>query len=507
MRFVDKDLLSVQEARILMENAGEARKVLAGFEQERLDRIVVHMAQAAAKHARELAVMSCEETEYGNWQDKYRKNRYICEYLPEKLKTMRFVGIISEDREEKMMKVGVPLGIIAALTPSTNPVSTAIYQALIAMKSGNAIVFAPHERAAKTTGRTLDILMEAAAEAGLPDGALSYLGTVTRQGTEELIGHPAVSLVIGTGVPEMTEVAKAAGKPFIYGGTVGSPAFIERTADIPKAVKAIMASRNFDYGIVPAAEQYIVADSRIAGEAKREFERNGAYFMSGDEEKQLIGLLCPENGSQDPELVGKPARELARRAGFSVPDTVKVLVSEQKYISDRNPYARALLCPVLVYYIENDWVHACEKCIELLANESHGHTLVIHSKDEEVIRQFALKKPVARMLVNTPAVFGSMGVTTNLFPAMTLGSITAGVGITSDSVSPMNLIYVRNVGYGVREIEDRMAGDAEERNGRADAAVLSTTCQTAVPKGGDDSLDDELERAMKKLLEWMAEEE
>ena len=171
MRFVDKDLLSVQEARILMENAGEARKVLAGFEQERLDRIVVHMAQAAAKHARELAVMSCEETEYGNWQDKYRKNRYICEYLPEKLKTMRFVGIISEDREEKMMKVGVPLGIIAALTPSTNPVSTAIYQALIAVKSGNAIVFAPHERAAKTTGRALDILMEAAAEAGLPDGA------------------------------------------------------------------------------------------------------------------------------------------------------------------------------------------------------------------------------------------------------------------------------------------------------------------------------------------------
>ena len=160
-----------------------------------------------------------------------------------------------------------------------------------------------------------------------------------------------------------------------------------------------------------------------------------------------------------------------------------------------------------MYYIENDWVHACEKCIELLANESHGHTLVIHSKDEEVIRQFALKKPVARMLVNTPAVFGSMGVTTNLFPAMTLGSITAGVGITSDSVSPMNLIYVRNVGYGVREIEDRMAGDAEERNGRADAAVLSTTWQTTVPKGGDDSLDDELERAMKKLLEWMAEEE
>ena len=180
MRFVDKDLLSVQEARILMENAGEARKVLAGFEQERLDRIVAHMAQAAEKHARELAVMSCEETEYGNWQDKYRKNRYICKYLPAELKNARCVGIISEDREKKVMKVGVPLGIIAALTPAENPVSTAVYQALIAVKSGNAIVFAPHERAVKTTARALDILMEAAAEAGLPDGALSYLGTVTR---------------------------------------------------------------------------------------------------------------------------------------------------------------------------------------------------------------------------------------------------------------------------------------------------------------------------------------
>ena len=454
MNIIDNDLLSIQEARILAENARTAQKVLATFPQKKLDEIVEHMAEEIKTHIHELAVMSCEETEFGKWQDKYIKNRFICEYLLKRLREMRCVGIIKEDLENKTMDIGVPIGVIAALCPSTSPVSTSIYKALIAIKAGNAIVFSPHPRAKKTIGRTLDILIAAAEKYGLPEGALAYLHCVTRSGTIELINHASTALVLNTGVPRMLKAAAGSGKPFIYGGTGNGPAFIERTADIGQAVKDIISSKTFDNGVVSAAEQAVVVDGCISEKVKREFQNNGAYFLKEEEAQRLGELLFQADGSPNPEVVGKSAQELAVRAGFSVPNVASLLISEQKYVNDSNPYAREKLCPVLAYYIEDDWMHACEKCIELLINEKSGHTLVIHSADEWVIRQFALKKPVGRVLVNTPAVFGSMGVTTNLFPAMTLGSGSAGIGISSDNISPMNLIYIRKVGYAVRKAEE-----------------------------------------------------
>ena len=454
MNIIDNDLLSIQEARILAEDAREAQKKLATFPQEKLDRIVDHMAKKIAPYAMELAKLSHDETDYGIWQDKYIKNRFVCEYLPASMQGMRCVGMIREDEKSKTMDVGVPVGVITALCPATSPVSTTIYKALIAVKSGNAIIFSPHPRAKNVMGKTLDILISAAEESGLPEGALAYLHTVTQSGTTELMNHPATSLIINTGVPGMLKAAHQSGKPVIFGGAGNGPVFIERTADIKQAVRDIILSKTFDNGIVSAAEQSIVVDSCIANEVKKELEQNGAYFMTEEESNRLGGLLFRSDGSLDSEMVGKNARELAKKAGFFVSDNVVLLVSEQKYVFDKNPYSKEKLCPVLAYYIEDDWMHACEKCIELLLSERNGHTLVIHSKDEDVIRQFALKKPVGRVLVNTPATLGSMGATTNLFPAMTLGSGSAGEGITTDNVSPMNLIYVRKVGYGVRKAED-----------------------------------------------------
>ncbi len=454
MNIIDYDLLSIQESRILAENAREAQKKLATFPQEKLDKIVERMAEEISKHACELARMSSEETDYGVWQDKYIKNRFACKYLLNGLKGMRCVGVIKEDPENKTMDVGVPMGVIVALCPATSPVSTSIYKALIAVKSGNAMIFSPHPRAKETMSKALDILIQTAEENGLPEGALAYLHTVTQSGTVELMNHPATSLIMNTGVPGMLKSAYRSGKPVIYGGAGNGPAFIERTADIRQAVKDIIASKTFDNGIVSAAEQSIVVDGCIADEVKRELQNSGAYFMTEEESRKLGSLLFLPDGSLDSELVGKSAQELAKRAGFCVSSNVVLLLSEQKYVFDTNPYSKEKLCPVLAYYIEDDWMQACEKCIELLLSERNGHTLVIHSRDEEVIRQFALKKPVGRVLVNTPATFGSMGATTNLFPAMTLGSGSAGEGITSDNVSPMNLIYIRKVGYGVRKTED-----------------------------------------------------
>lgn len=454
MNIIDNDLLSIQEARILAENAREAQKKLATFPQKKLDEIIERMAEEIYKHARELAMMSSDETDYGKWQDKYVKNRFVCEYLLKRLRGMRCVGIIKENIQNKSMDIGVPMGVILALCPATSPISTTIYKALIAIKSGNAIIFSPHPRAKNTIGKALDIMILAGEGYGLPEGALSYLHIVTPKGTSELMNHEATSLIMNTGVQSMLKAGNKSGKPVIYGGNGNGPVFIERTADIKQAVKDIITSKTFDNGVVSAAEQSVVVDSCIAAEVKREFKNNGGYFMTEEEAQKLGTLFFRPGGSPDPEMVGKSAQELAKRAGFCVADSVLVLIAEQKYVFDINPYSKEKLCPVLSYYIEDDWMHACEKCIELLIIERNGHTLVIHSTDEEVIRQFALKKPVGRVLVNTPATFGSMGATTNLFPAMTLGSGSAGVGITSDNVSPLNLIYIRKVGYGVRTTEE-----------------------------------------------------
>lgn len=456
MRFeiIDNDLLSVQEARILAENAREAQKRLQAFSQSRLDVIVEHMAQEAAKYTKELAMMSADETDYGNWQDKLLKNRFVTEYLPRHLREMKCVGIIHRDEERQLLDIGVPLGVIVSLCPATSPVSTTIYNALIAIKSGNAVVFSPHPRAERTSARVLDILIEAAAEVGLPEGALSYLHTVTKAGTRELMQHKATSLIMVTGVPGMFDEAKHSGKPVIYGGAGNGPAFIEKTADLEQAVCDIIASKTFDNGVVSAAEQSVVVDGCVEPEVRALFEKHGAYFMNDDEAIRLGELFFFKDGTPNPEPIGKTALELARWAKIEVPLDTTVLIAKQRYVSMSNPYSREKLCPVLSYYIEDDWMNACEKCIELLLTERKGHTLVIHSKDPMVIEQFALKKPVARILVNTPAVYGSMGMTTNLFPAMTLGSGTVGLGITSDNVSPLNLIYVRRVGIGVRNIEN-----------------------------------------------------
>ena len=453
MNIIDNDLLSIQEARILAENANRAQQMLALFPQEKLDTFVEVMADAVQPHIEELAVLSADETDFGNWKDKYAKNHFVCTYLREQLRGKRCVGAISDDPQRGLVDIGVPMGVIAALCPATSPVSTTIYKTLIAIKSGNAIVFSPHPRARKTIGRALDIMIEAGEAAGLPEGAVCYMHTVTASGTIELMNHEQTSMILNTGVPGMLKAAQDSNKPLIYGGAGNGPVFIERTADIRQAVRDIISSKTFDYGLLPAAEQTVVVDAPVAEEVKTEFQRNHAWFMSGEESKKLASIIFESDGSANEDLIGIPAEKLAAKAGFKVPEGTVLLISEEKNASVRNPYTQVKLGPVVAFFVEEDWMHACEKCIELLLTLKQSHTLVIHSRSENVIREFALKKPVGRVLVNTPATFGSMGATTNLTPAMTLGSGSAGYGITSDNVSPENLVYIRKVGFGVRDMQ------------------------------------------------------
>lgn len=454
MKVIDADLLSMQEARIIMENVKEAQKILATFSQEKLDLIVNSILDNIKVHYSELIEISLEETDIGNFKDKLIKNKFMNEHLKQTLSTMKCVGVIETDKNKNISSIGVPMGIVVAFSSEISPICTTVYKAVIAIKSGNGIVFTIHPRAKKTMIKTLDLIIEFGEKMGLPKGAISYLSRVSTNGSKELINHINTSLVLNTGVEEYLEDIKKSGKPLIYGGLGKGPVFIEKSADIKKAISDILISKCFENGVLPGSEQAVVVDRTISCKVKEEFEKNNSYFMSKEESFLLEKLIFSKDGKFKREYLGRSPQYLSKLAGFKIADNIKVLISMEKFVSLDKPYSREKLCPVLSFYIEEDWNNACEKCIELLLNGEHGHTLIIHSKDENVINQFALKKPVGRILVNTPGVFGSLGGTTNLFPSMTLGNGLIGQGISSDNISPLNLIYVRKVGYEVKNIEN-----------------------------------------------------
>lgn len=451
---VDNDLLSIQEARICIERAREAAATLLNFSQAQLDHIVEQLSAAIEKHSDQLAERSVEETGYGSVIDKKIKNKFICKYLPKKLRGQRFVGVLQEDVVNKTIDIGIPVGPVISVPPATSPTSTTIHNVLIAIKAGNPVIIAPHPRAKRVIQQTMDLLIEAGAAAGLPEGTIQCMQMISLSGTKELINHEDSAVTIVTGVPKLLPIVKRAAKPFIYGGSGNGPVFLERSCDVRKAVMDIITSRTFDCGIVSAAEQSIVVDGPIVDQVRTEFSKQGTYFIDRKEAVMLEEVLFDCEKKINPEAVGLSAISLAKAAGIIVPKNTKLLIYEQEYVSESNPFTQEILCPVVAMYVEDDWQHACEKCIELLMENGRSHTLVIHSKDEAVIREFALKKPVSRVLVNTPSTFGGMGATTNLFPSMTLGSVALGNDEASDNISPRHLTHIRKVGYGVREISE-----------------------------------------------------
>lgn len=487
---MDKDLLSIQESRILMENSASAQQELAAFSQEKLDSIVEVMAASVSKQVEHLAKLSFEETGYGCWQDKVKKNRFVIQQVLSYLRSIQCVGVIAKDEQLRTMDIGVPFGVLVGLCPVTSPVSTTINKTLMAIKSGNSIVFSPHPHASNSIKTALDYMIKAAEEAGLPVGTIAYMNTVTKEGTRELINHPNAALLLLTGVPGMVELGRRSGKPVIYSGTGNGPAFIERTADVYQAVEDIVNSKAFDHGIAPATEHSVIVESCIEPQVRSLLQEQGAYFMTEEESYTLASLLFSETGRHRPGMVGVSAKQLASRANILVPDNVRLLVAERKYVAKDDPYSKELLAPVLAYYVEEDWQNACEKCIELLLHVRHAHTLTIHSNDEKVIGLFALKKAVGRLLVNTAASFGGIGLTTNLTPSLSLANRFYGQGITADNISPRNLIYIRKVGYGVRKID-------------TESLVKETELSTQTPISCNDNSIDALQRVIQNAIRMM----
>lgn len=446
----DKDLQSIQEVRDKVKQAKQAAARFSEYAQETIDQIVAALCAAALDNAEQLAKLAKEETGYGKWEDKVVKNTFAARTVYESMQGLKTVGILHDDREKKIVEVGVPVGVIAALIPSTNPTSTVIFKALIALKAGNAIIFSPHPTAVRCIRETVRILQEAATRSGAPEGILNCLTLPTLEGTNALMKHKDVSLILATGGEAMVRAAYSSGTPAIGVGPGNGPAFIERSADIPQAVQQILESKTFDNGVICASEQSIVVEEIIRDAVIAEMKQRGFYFLSQAESETLGRLLLRPNKTMNPAIVGRNAQEVAVLAGLSVSADAKVLVSFQDTVSYDNPYSREKLTTVLAFYTEPTWERACLRCLELLHNEGKGHTMTIHSKNEAVIREFALKKNVSRLLVNTPAALGGIGATTNLVPALTLGCGAAGRSSTSDNVGPLNLINIRRVAYGVR---------------------------------------------------------
>ena len=451
---MDKDLLSIQEVRDLLKEAKKAQSIYSTFTQEQIDAIIKELSQEATKHEVELAKMANQETGFGKWEDKVLKNRLAAQGVYEYIKDMKTTGIINEDKNAKIIEIGVPMGIIAALIPSTNPTSTVIYKTMISLKAGNAVVISPHPNAKECIIRTAEILINAAERMGAPKGLIGVIKTPTLQATNELMKHKDTSLILATGGEAMVKAAYSSGTPAIGVGPGNGPAFIERSADVKLAVKRILDSKTFDNGVICASEQSIVTESIIRNEVIAELKKQGAYFLNREERDRVGSILMRANGTMNPKIVGRTAVYIAEMAGISVPSDTRVLVSEEREVSHANPYSREKLCPVLGFYTEENWETACERCIEILQNEGVGHTMTIHSENDNVIREFALKKPVSRLLINTAAALGGVGATTNLAPAFTLGCGAVGGSSTSDNISPLNLMNIRRAAYGTKELCD-----------------------------------------------------
>jgi acetaldehyde dehydrogenase (acetylating) len=483
----DRDLTSIHEARALARKARQALPQLAEFSQPQIDALVDAMASAATAMAEAFARLAVEETGYGVVEDKIQKNLFSSEKVYRFIRPIKTVGVIGRDESRKIVEIAEPFGVVAAVIPSTNPTSTAIYKILIALKARCPIVISPHPAAVRCITRVAEVMHDAAARAGAPDGSIGWMKTVTIEGTQELMKHRDVAVILATGGMGLVRAAYSAGKPAYGVGPGNAPAYIERSADIQKAVRDIITGKTFDNGVLCSSENSVVTDEAIAEEVKREFKRQGAHFLAPAEIDAVGKALVSPQRLPNPALVGRSAAYIAEKAGVTVPKDTTVLIAELAGVGRDYPLSIEKLCPVLSFYVVKDWTEGCERCIQILRYGGMGHTMAIHSKNEDVILQFGLRKPAYRIVVNTPTTHGSVGLTTGLDPAMTLGCGGWGGNITSDNISPRHLINVKRLAYEVspasprKEIAQRTGGGVAAPAGTAVAATSDLLRAPAPP--------------------------
>jgi acetaldehyde dehydrogenase (acetylating) len=479
----DRDLISLQQARDLVARAAIAQRQFSTFSQEQVDAIVEACAAAAADAAVDLARRAVEETGFGNVADKTTKNRLASVQVAQAIRGMRTVGILREDRDKAILEVASPVGVVAAVIPSTNPTSTAIYKTLISLKAQNAIVLSPHPSATRAICETAAVLSRAAVGAGAPDGLIGCMRETTFAGTRELMSHRQTGVILATGGTGLVRAAYGSGKPAYGVGPGNVPSFIECSADVRKAVADIFAGKTFDYGTICSSEQAMVVDESLSEAALEECRQQGAYFLSAGEAEKVGALLfLPGTHAANTAIVGRPATLIAERAGINVPPETRVLMARMQasQVGREFPLSAEKLSTILAFYSVADLDAGIALCRKLLEFGGMGHTCAIHSRDDAAVRRFGQNVPAFRVCVNTSAVHGSIGYSTNLFPAMTLGCGAPGGNITSDNIGPQHLLNVKRIAWEARPVEhrtvpagERMAGQPQSSKAAVFAAAAS----------------------------------
>lgn len=447
-----KETQSVEQAKVLVERAAEAQKVLALFSQAKTDDVVGAMARVALQESHRLGEMAHLETGYGNGADKALKNRFSAETVYNFIRPMRTVGIIRET--ESVVDVASPRGVVAAIIPSTNPTSTAIFKILIAIKARDAIVLSPHPAAAACIGETARLMREAGEGLGLPSDSIGCLSPATIEGTQEMMKHKLTALVLATGGIGLVKAAYSSGKPAFGVGPGNVPAMIERSANITKAVRDILTGKCFDNGTICSSEQAVVVERSVDPRVRERFVAEGGHFLTPDEQQLLMKVVVTETATLNPKIVGKSAAAIAGMAGIGLPPNTRAMLCELEGVGREFPLSMEKLSPILAYYVVDNLEQGCERCAQILRYGGMGHTASIHTESRDAAREYGILMPASRIVVNSPSTHGAIGFTTDLEPSMTLGCGSWGGNVTSDNISPRHLLDVKRIAFETRPVNE-----------------------------------------------------
>ncbi len=446
-----KEISKEEQAKIdkmidsLIKRAKVASEKYMELDQETIDNIVKKMAMAGLENHMKLAKMAVEETKRGIYEDKITKNMFASEYVYHSIKYDKTVGVIRDNVEEGYEEIAEPIGIIAGVTPVTNPTSTTMFKSLISAKTRNVIIFGFHPSAQKCSVETAKILRDAAVEAGAPEDCILWIEEPSVYATRALMNHPDVNLILATGGTGMVKSAYSCGKPALGVGPGNVPCYIDKTAKLKTAVTDLVLSKSFDNGMICASEQAVIVDKEISKEFEKLMKEAGCYFLNKEETKKLEISMFVE-GDLKSEIAGQSPYNIAKNAGFEVPERTKVLVVSQTGVGDGYPFSQEKLSPVLAYYTVNSSDKGIELAEKLIEYGGLGHSAVIHSENQETIDEFSNRVKVGRIIVNSPSTHGAIGdiYNTNM-PSLTLGCGTFGGNSTTANVSSVNLINIKRV--------------------------------------------------------------
>ncbi|MDQ3634419.1 MAG: aldehyde dehydrogenase family protein [Acidobacteriota bacterium] len=449
----DKDLISQQQARDAVESAHLAFKTVAKFDQAKIDRICEAMAKIALQESMRLGEMASEETGYGIAADKGEKNRFAAEDVWNYFRDLKTVGVVKDDGS--IVEIVSPRGVVAAIIPSTNPTSTAIFKIIIAIKSRNTIVLSPHPTAQRCIAETARIMREAAVHEGLPNDAIQCLTSSTIEGTETLMKHKRTAVILATGGTGLVRAAYSSGKPAFGVGPGNVPVFIEKSADFKKAVADILTGTCFDNGTICASEQSVVVDAPIANQVREQFKMQGGYFLSESDAEKVGKIILTPQRTLNPNIVGKSAEVIANLAGISIPNGTRCLIADCGGVGRDFPWSVEKLSPLLAFFVVDGIEQGANRCEEILQFGGMGHTAGMHTQNRDAAVRYGKQMPASRVVINSPTTHGAIGFSTDLPPSMTLGCGSWGGNVTSDNVSPHHLMDIKRVAFETKPVSSQ----------------------------------------------------